>query len=143
VPASLPSIFERLTDRGCDRERCRYLYIGTSGGTLLVIDQEPGEGKMLRLVQMTPRVTANRGPFPHPPRALCSLPRARSSRPCSPCLLRKCACRHSTKDREPRHWSGGGKITAVTAVPFAGGPAGKVVVAGTSSGRVFSWMPFI
>ena len=76
MPASLPSIFERLTDRGCDRERCRYLYIGTSGGTLLVIDQEPGEGKMLRLVQMTPRVTANRGPFPHPPpRPLLASPR--------------------------------------------------------------------
>ena len=94
----------------CDGKSCRYLYVGTSGGTLLVIDQEPGEGKMLRLVQMTPRVTANRGLFPQPPRPLFASPR-----PVSPPLLalpaaqavrlprRQCACRHSANDREPRH----------------------------------------
>lgn len=66
---------------GCLGKTCRYLYVGTSSGTLLVIDQEPGEGKMLRLVQMTPRVTANRGLFSRPC-ALCSPPHA-----CSPLAL--------------------------------------------------------
>jgi len=59
----------------CDGKSCRYLYVGTSGGTLLVIDQEPEESKMLRLVQMTPRVTTNRGLFHHAPRPLLASPR--------------------------------------------------------------------
>ncbi len=101
---------------------------------MLVIDQEAGEDKKLRLVQMTPRLTANRGLLSRPPAALLRRPARRAQR-------RASVLASSLLTTEG--WAGGGKISAVTAVPFAGGPAGKVVVAGTSRGRVFSWMPFV
>jgi len=76
----------------CDGAGCRYLYVGTSSGSMLVIDQEAGEDKALRLVQMTPRLTANRGLLTRPP--------APCAPPCSPSPApHKCACFLAANDR--------------------------------------------
>jgi acetate kinase len=39
----------------------RYIYVGTSGGSVVVIDQDK-----LSIVQMAPRLTAKRGPLHNP-----------------------------------------------------------------------------
>jgi len=98
IAASPPDTGEPIL--GNVRSTCgRYIYVGTSGGSIVVINQEADAfDKSLAVVQLSPRVTVNRG---------------------------------------------GGKITALTTVPYPRAPARKVVIAGSSTGRIFCWLPFV